>query len=590
MKKKFFSFTLIFLVLSFLSLFFLNNYAQASYCGMYGCESGEDCNNCEADCGACPIPDPTDGGGWVFCGTHGCPGPGGYTTGYKCTPDCDLAYSCIDVPGCPGDVDPVGQCDNDADCFPNNCFCPGNIPCEMTCYDHNCISDCGPSDGDGDGDGDGVPSGTIDCNPTSVRVCPVETGTGTTTISWATQNTDNGNVRLSIDSGPETLLWVNRWGPQIYNSLHSNHFHTFTLYTWVAGSGLTYLDHCSTTALCASCSVILPSSIIVAPGDTVPIEAMVNVGVGSVNLVWFTSAPWWPVQVVSVSPQIDQNSPFITNVTGLNTGTGTITARVWLNPQPQLQADCQTTVTVEVKIPTWFQTQEGDVHAQTNISTRIPDNNEFCLDGGGGTPGVVSYGNNYDFETGSDKGEERVSSTDWLAQAEFSRKRFDYFYELLGSPEWNYGVYPYPVGLPADSGFYYTEDSLNVGGWFAPAGQKIVILVDNDVSIDGDVDVGVGGFLAIISSGKIKVANTVSQVEGVFIADGEFEVDGVVTGSDVQFLGEGIFVAGSFDLGRDLDDLNETVPAGKFVYRPDFWINAPKELWATSYTWQELSP
>lgn len=580
-KKAF----LLFSVLVVLFLLFLPSEVLASYCPNGWCESGEDCNNCEADCGACPITDPTDGGGWVFCGTHGCPGPEGYETGYKCTPDCDLAYSCIDVPGCPGDVDPVGQCDNDADCFPNNCYCPGNIPCEMTCYDHNCISDCGPSDGDGDGDGNGEPSGTIDCNPTSRRVCPVETGTGTTTISWVTQNTDNGNVRLSIDSGPKTLLWEGRWGTQIYNSLHSNHVHTFTLYTWVAGSGLTYLDNCSTTALCPSCTVFLPSSITVAPGDTVPIEAMVSVGVGLVNRVRFSSSN---VAVATVSPVQDENSPYITNVTGGNTGAATITARVWLNPEPQAQRDCEITVNVEVRIPIWFQTQEGDVHAQTNISTRIPDNEVFCLDGDGGTPGVVSYGNDYDFETGSDKGEERVSSTDWLAQAEFSRKRFDYFYELLGSPEWNYGVSPYPVGLPADSGFYYTEDSLNVGGWFVPEGQKIVILVDNDVSIDGDVDVR--GFLAIISSGKIKVAETVSQVEGVFIADREFEVDGAGAGSDVQFLGEGIFVAESFNLGRDLDDLNETMPAGKFVYRPDFWINAPKELWATSYTWQEIAP
>ncbi|HUV43119.1 MAG TPA: Hint domain-containing protein [Patescibacteria group bacterium] len=230
----------------------------------------------------------------------------------------------------------------------------------------------------------------------------------------------------------------------------------------------------------------------------------------------------------------------------------------------------------------WFQAQEGDVHSQESINSDLPgEDDNFCLAGEGGTPGVVSHK-----ETLGDNpwGEGNVSVEGWLANTEFSRKRFNYFYELLGSPEEDYGG-----GLPSDSGVYYTADALTVDGWSIPEGTKIVILVDNEVNIDSNLDVN--GFLAIIASGKIKVAETVTQVEGVFITDKEFEVDKVGEGNDVQFVGEGVFVAQSFELARDLgEDLNRTRPAEKFVYRPDFLMTAPSVLFTPSYTWQEIPP
>jgi len=60
---------------------------------------------------------------------------------------------------------------------------------------------------------------------------------------------------------------------------------------------------------------------------------------------------------------------------------------------------------------------------------------------------------------------------------------------------------------------------------------------------------------------------------------------------DEQFMGEGMFAAESFSLGRDLGGVtNLTVPAEKFTYRPDFILNSDKAFWFSSLYWQEIAP
>ena len=101
--------------------------------------------------------------------------------------------------------------------------------------------------------------------------------------------------------------------------------------------------------------------------------------------------------------------------------------------------------------------------------------------------------------------------------------------------------------------------------------------------------------MAIIASGNLEVSGAdpiVTQIEGVYIVDGSFEIGAADEGND--FTGEGIFIAGSFEgmesTNRDLGENNATDPAVKFHFRPDLWLNAPDVLWIPSYTWQELAP
>lgn len=226
----------------------------------------------------------------------------------------------------------------------------------------------------------------------------------------------------------------------------------------------------------------------------------------------------------------------------------------------------------------WLQTQEGDVHAKGNITVPVADGEYFSEDGSGGTPGVVSY------ETGTpDFSPGRVSSTGWLANTNFSRKNYDYFYQLLGSP--TVDNFNDLNSITAD-GIYYSADNVDINAGF-PGGRKAMVLVNGNVDIKTNIDVPIGSFLAIIASGKIDIADSVSRVEGIFIADGAFDAGTAAT----ALTAEGMFVANSFDLdGRDLGALNESTPAIKFIYRPDLWLNAPAELLIPSYTWQELAP
>ena len=69
----------------------------------------------------------------------------------------------------------------------------------------------------------------------------------------------------------------------------------------------------------------------------------------------------------------------------------------------------------------WFQTRGGDVYASNAIRSYIPGSavggRYFSTDGAtGGTPGVVTYGTTYDFDSSWQLGETYVSSTNWLAK------------------------------------------------------------------------------------------------------------------------------------------------------------------------------
>ncbi|HBU22070.1 TPA: hypothetical protein DEB02_03950, partial [Candidatus Beckwithbacteria bacterium] len=117
-----------------------------------------------------------------------------------------------------------------------------------------------------------------------------------------------------------------------------------------------------------------------------------------------------------------------------------------------------------------------------------------------------------------------------------------------------------------------------------------VILVDGDVTIAQNINVDEGGFLAIIASGNISVNSAVTNVEGVYIADGVIATGTTGTG-DEQLIAEGIFTGwGGFNLERDLDSGNNNEAAEYFIYRPDLQVNAYQYLTRSKYRWEEVAP
>ncbi len=249
----------------------------------------------------------------------------------------------------------------------------------------------------------------------------------------------------------------------------------------------------------------------------------------------------------------------------------------------------------------WYQTQEGDVHATGVISSNIPNNREFCREGDGGTPGVVSYGFSAYFGSGD------VSSKGWLANTIFTRtrSRYSYFENLLADDDpTEITCHPCRAseieGETQNDGIYKrTGGNLRIrntdDGVFNVQTRKIVILVDGDLILNAQVRLNNdNGFVAFIVKGDVRVGGSSltevgnsADLEGVYLVDGIFDLGD----SSERFRGLGTFVAGAFDLtGRDLGDANDTTPAFLFMYNPSLWFNAPKALLGPSFTWQELPP
>jgi hypothetical protein len=286
------------------------------------------------------------------------------------------------------------------------------------------------------------------------------------------------------------------------------------------------------------------------------------------------------------------------DVTALMTelGTSTIRARVTLNGRAFTCGSLD--VKVEFYRP-WFQTLEADVAAGGRIESRIPNKcltdaacKPFFSVGDQSSPGVVAYDG-----SGTSFGDGSVSDSGMLAKTRLPRNTYGYFAKILDVPAGdNFNDF---TSLNPGTGLYYSDNNVTINqDW--PAGQtSAIILVNGDLNINHNIVVPAGRFLAFIVRGKIEVNQTVSRVQGLFFADGPFEIhsrdgdeipDPTQGAADTAFTGEGAFFAGSYLLGRELLIDNGTNPAEKFVFRPDFWFNAPEEIKTTRHTWVELVP
>jgi hypothetical protein len=94
------------------------------------------------------------------------------------------------------------------------------------------------------------------------------------------------------------------------------------------------------------------------------------------------------------------------------------------------------------------------------------------------------------------------------------------------------------------------------------------------------------------AAGGSSVASLTPTVAGVFIANGQLNVQGGAAGGDLPFVGEGTFVGWQgVVLGRQYTPLsnNDTNPTEFFRFRPDFVINVPARMTRPLYTWQETN-
>jgi len=266
------------------------------------------------------------------------------------------------------------------------------------------------------------------------------------------------------------------------------------------------------------------------------------------------------------------------------TGTTKVRVTAYLNPGDKEAGHADVTVNVAAP-PAWWQTKDGDVHGNSGITCLIPDlvteDNFLSLEGDGGDPGVVSYGGSIEMGAGD------VSSKGWQAQTTYHGDEINYDY-LLNRLNVNTSSDTFTGAMPGETGTYYSSSGKTLSGGF-PAGKKIIIFVNGDVTVGENVVVPNGSFFALVAGGNITFDEAVTDAQGFYLADG---ILSVAAGASL-FEGEGSFIGwGGVSLKRDLGEtgfLNLT-PSELFTFRPDLLLNAPKEFLFTPFVFQEVAP
>jgi hypothetical protein len=261
----------------------------------------------------------------------------------------------------------------------------------------------------------------------------------------------------------------------------------------------------------------------------------------------------------------------------------------------------------------WVQTRGGDVYAASTVQSLLPSSaspsRAFSLTGTGGYPGVVRYGTAYDFEIGAGTGGAYVSPTNWLANTadRYQVDYYDLFWRKFGGPtvvDFDAVTLANPISLPSsrETPYYAVGDVTTSGDWVVPDAANIVMLIDGNLTINGSITTNGTGFIAFIVNGNITVdpsvgttfSSTIPVLEGVYITSptGTFSTGASSVAGAERFVGQGMFVAGTFELLRNLESVgqNANYAAEYFIYDPALLISMPDSMKDAAVSWSEVAP
>jgi len=182
----------------------------------------------------------------------------------------------------------------------------------------------------------------------------------------------------------------------------------------------------------------------------------------------------------------------------------------------------------------WVQTGGGgDVYAAGEMTSLVPSlasPRSFALNGEAPYPGVVTYGTSYDFDPSSgSNGETHVSSKNWLVGAtRHPLDYYEYFRHKLGPPttvDFDHPITPLSQPASRPQAYVVSGDMTTAGDWTAGDGERLILMVDGNLTIGGKITPSGTGFAAFIVKGNITVEPSVGVpstsdtpvVEGLYV-------------------------------------------------------------------------
>jgi len=250
----------------------------------------------------------------------------------------------------------------------------------------------------------------------------------------------------------------------------------------------------------------------------------------------------------------------------------------------------------------WFNSTGGGIYGGLGITENIPASSpvQALIDEAAGTgeaglvytgAGSINLGTNPKMS---------ISLTGINSEGTgYTGDRADYTYFLakMGTYEkssWNgEGKPAYDQG--ANDFVIYTRKADSTINFVPTAGQKMIFLIDGDVTINTDLEILIyannPAFLAVISNGTITFKKNVERADGWYVGNQlVFESLNDKT-NEKPFMGQGSFVGWSaISLLRDRGLTNNSEPTEKFVFRPDFMINAPTPMTSSYFVWRQGNP
>jgi hypothetical protein len=301
----------------------------------------------------------------------------------------------------------------------------------------------------------------------------------------------------------------------------------------------------------------------------------------------------------------------------------------------------------------WWQVYGGNIYAEQNIQSLIPT--PLCsgdcqpalsvsdIDNTTNSAGfpIVNTGSITTEEGGSTGYIHQSGDRDnaYLGHATgitIPERGFQYYFNKLEQEidlddgEWGTnGQKPNYTEADGSAEIYYHNGNLTIGdsnSWSVASDEKIIVMIDGNLTLDDQlgtdqiIDVAQGGVVAFIVSGDINItpdvgydmpdvvdvdlvvennpALTAANIEGIFLADGELNINSYGSSSDKKFIGAGTFVGWTaVNLNRDFAEDNTVLgvynhmnPTSSFIFRPDFVVNSPFELQEAQIEWREVEP